>query len=529
MNLSGDATQEYFSDGITEEITATLSRVSSLFVIARTSAFAYKGKGVKVQEISRELGVRYVLEGSVRKASGQLRVIAQLINAINGEHLWAEHYNRPLEDIFALQDEIVQKIVTTLNLQLTLQEQGLLVRKRTDNLEAYDSFLRGADYFYRSTKETNTQARTLFEKTTELDPQYAEAYAWLGYTYLMAWIQQWDLDPQNLQRAFEFVQKALVLDKTLPRTHFILSWIYTFQAKYEPAVAAAERAIALDPNDSESYLALAGVFNMFGERSTEAIELIAKSMRLNPRYRFSHSYHLGLAYSLVGRYEEAIANQKQALLRNPNWMFSHNELFLNYRVQWSSQWSQDPQTLDRAFEAAQQAVALQSTSPWSHTALSMAYLWKRQYEQASREAELARTFNPSLGTIYAGFAHTLSYLGRLEEALGLVEKAVCLNPRLPPRNLVHLGHTYYLAGRSEEAIAALKKSLNGSPADLDAQLLLAAVYSESGKEVEARAAAAEVMRINPQWSLEVWKQRVPYKDPAMLERVFIALRKAGLK
>jgi TolB-like protein/Tfp pilus assembly protein PilF len=529
VNLSGDPTQEYFSDGMTEEITSALSQISSLFVIARTSAFSYKSKAVTVQDVSHEMGVRYVLEGSARRANGQVRIIAQLIDATTGEHLWTERYDRPLTDIFTLQDEIVQKIVTTLKLQITLREQGYLVRKRTDSLEAYDSLMRGWESFYRSTKETNAQARQMFEKAAALDPQYAEAHAWLGYTYLMVSIQQWEPDPQNLRRAFEVVQKALVLDNALPRAHRMLSLIYTYQAKYEPAVAAAERAIALDPNDAESYLTLAAVFNPFGERTTEALELIEKTMRLNPRYSFSPSFHLGWAYSLVGRYEEAIAAQKQALLRNPNWLFSYVMLFFGYRSQWSSQLSQDPQTLDRGLEAAQQAVALNAASPWSHLILSQAYLWKKQYEQAGAEAERAIALNPSQGQIYAGLAHTLNFLGRQEEALGLAEKAVRLNPRLPPRSLLALGQTYYLTGRTEEAIAALKKSLNGSPADLDAHLFLAAVYSELGRDAEAQAAAAEMLRINPKWSLEVWRQRVPYKDPAMLERVFAALRKAGLK
>lgn len=325
------------------------------------------------------------------------------------------------------------------------------------------------------------------------------------------------------------MQKALALDDALPRAHIILSWVYTFQAKYQPAVAAAERAIALDPNNADGYHGLVTVFNMFGEKTAAAIELEEKAIRLNPRYPFTYAYHLGWAYHLVGRYEEAIAAQKQALLRNPNWLLSHAELFLSYRLLWSSQLSQDPQTLDQAFEAAQQMVALEAASPWVHRALSEGYLWKKQYEQSSAEVERTLVLNPSRGVFYAGLANVLNFLGRSEEALGLVEKALRLSPQLPLRNLPQLGHTYYLAGRTEEAIAALKKSLNGSPADLDAHLYLAAVYSELGQETEAQAEAAAVLQINPKWSLEVWKQRVPYKDPAMLERVFAALRKAGLK
>jgi len=272
---------------------------------------------------------------------------------------------------------------------------------------------------------------------------------------------------------------------------------YTVQAKYESAVAEAERAIALDPNRADSYVTLANVFNIFGERTAEAIELIEKAMRLNPRYLFWYSFQLGWAYSLIGRYEEALAAQKQALLHNPNWLFSHAELFVNYQLQWSSQLSQDTQTLDRGLEAAQQMVALDAASPWSHYVSGWAYLWKKQYEQANREAEQALALNPIQGMIYAGLASILSYLGQPEEALGLAEKALRLNPRLPPRNLLQLGHTYYLTGRTEEAIAALKKSLNGSPVDLDAHRLLAAVYSELGREAEAQAEATEVLRINP--------------------------------
>jgi adenylate cyclase len=178
--MSKDPEQEYFSDGLTEDLTSDLTRISSLFVIARNSAFTYKGKAVKVQDVGREMGVRYVLEGSVQKADQHVRITAQLIETTTGYHLWSEQYDRPLQDLFALQDEIVQKIVTTLKLQLTLQEQGYVVRKHTSNLEAYDAFLRGWEYNFRLTKEANVQARQMFEKAAALDPQYAEAYAFLG-------------------------------------------------------------------------------------------------------------------------------------------------------------------------------------------------------------------------------------------------------------------------------------------------------------------------------------------------------------
>jgi adenylate cyclase len=223
-NMSEDPKQDYFSNGITEVLTSDLSRISSLFVIARNTAFTYKGKAANVQEIGKELGVRYVLEGSMQRAGEQVRIVAQLVDTTTGGHLWSQRYDRPFTDIFALQDEIVQKIVTTLKLQLSLQEQGHIVRKTTDNLEAYDAFLRGLEYFYRFTQETNAQARQMFEKALALDPQYAQAYAGLSSTYRM----EWDLrsDPQTLERAFELAQQAVALDDSLPAAHLVLGLVY---------------------------------------------------------------------------------------------------------------------------------------------------------------------------------------------------------------------------------------------------------------------------------------------------------------
>jgi TolB-like protein/DNA-binding winged helix-turn-helix (wHTH) protein len=215
-NMSGDREQEYFSDGITDGLTTALSRLPDLFVIARTSAFTYKGKAVKVQDVSRELGVKYLLEGSVEKAGGQVRITAQLVDATTGEDLWAEQYERPLRDIFVLQDEVVGRIVTTLKLQLTLEERGILVRKQTDNPEAYDDFLRGQERYWALTKQGNAQARKMFEKAIELDPRYADAYVALGFAHLLDYILQWISDPHALDRAFQMAQRAVALDDSLP-------------------------------------------------------------------------------------------------------------------------------------------------------------------------------------------------------------------------------------------------------------------------------------------------------------------------
>src|SRR5882672_1873372 len=192
VNMSEDPKQDYFSDGLTEDLTSDLSQVSSLFVISRNSAFTYKGKAVKLPEVSRELGVRYVVEGSVRKAGDQVRITAQLVDAAQDQHLWSERYDRPLTEIFALQDEIRQKIVTALRVKLTPEEQERFQRAPTNNLEAYDYYLRGLESFlralYERKKEANAQARQMFEKAIELDPKYAGAYAGLGQTYFIDWV-----------------------------------------------------------------------------------------------------------------------------------------------------------------------------------------------------------------------------------------------------------------------------------------------------------------------------------------------------
>ena len=329
-NMSGDTGQEYFSDGITEELTASLSRLSSLFVVSRNSAFFYKGKGVRLRDLSQELGVQYVMEASVRKAAGQVRITAQLIDATADRHLWSERYDRPLTDIFALQDEIVQQIVTTLKLQITLREQGTLVRKTTDNLEAYDYYLRGVEAVNRYTKEANAQARQMFEKALELDPQYAQAYALLGFTYFSEWVWQWNPDPQNLERAFTWAQQAVALDDTLPQVHDTLGLIYQYKKQFEPAKAEFERAIALDPNLTDAYVHLGTVLLVAGQLE-EAVRLMEKGIRLNPRQpRPIQLNFLGLAYMGLGRHEEGITTLKRALSLDPNLLFAHVNLAVTY-------------------------------------------------------------------------------------------------------------------------------------------------------------------------------------------------------
>jgi len=528
VNMSKDPDQEYFSDGLTEVLTSDLSKISSLFVIARNSAFTYKGKAVRVQEVGREMGVRYVLEGSVQKADQRVRITAQLIDATTGYHLWSEQYDRPLQDLFALQDEIVQQIVTTLKLQLTLREQGYIVRKRTDNLEAYDFFLRGVEYFWRTTKEANTQARRMYEKAIALDPQYAEAYAWLGVTYMLEWVWRWSADPQTLERALVLAQQAVALDNSLPIAHSVLSLVYAQKQQYDQAIAEGERAIALDPNNANSYIVQAEALNWAG-RPEEALRAVERAIRLNPRYPPDYLRELGWTYQMTGRYAEAIATAKEVISRSPDYLAAHLILAGSYLGQWVSQQSPTAQTLGPAVVAVQRALALNDSFHWSHIHLGSIYLHQQQYEQALAEMERAVALAPNDAWSYAALAEVLSCMGKTENALEAAARALRLKFVVVDAHLASVGAAYTVAGRYEEARAPLQRFLSRYPNFLLARLMLAVVYNELGQAAEARAEVAEVLRLNPQFSLAVHSQRMPIKDPATLERHLAALRKAGLK
>jgi adenylate cyclase len=381
-NMSEDPEQEYFSDGITEDLITDLSKISGLFVIARGSAFIYKGKAAKIAEVGRELGVRYVLEGSVRKANSRVRITAQLVDATTGGHLWAERYDRDLKDIFALQDEVTQKIVAALAVKLTADEKKRLMRKYTDNIDAYDFYLQGAEYQNRYTKEANVQARQLFKRAVGLDPEFAMAHAALGFTHFHEWTFGWSRDPQPLEHAFELAQLTLDLDDSLPLGHHLLGKVYLWKKQHEKAIAELKKAIAFSPNDADQLV---------------------------------------------------------------------------------------------------------------------------------------------------GLGYILNFTGRPEDALGLVKKAMRLNPMYPAYYLWELGHSYFLTGRYEEAIETLNKVLDRNSDFMPAHAYLAASYSEIRREEEARAEVAEIKRLSPQISLEAMRQRLPYKDQAGMERLFDRMRKAGLK
>ncbi|MCZ6863809.1 MAG: adenylate/guanylate cyclase domain-containing protein, partial [Alphaproteobacteria bacterium] len=257
-NMSNDPEQEYFADGIAEDIITTLSKISELLVIARNSTFAYKGRSPDVRQVAQELGVRYVLEGSVRKAASRVRITAQLIDATTGHHVWADRFDRGLEDVFAVQEEITQEIVTALEVNLTRGEDVRLWRKRSGTPKAYEHYLRGLDHYHRVTRATNAQARQEFERAIEISPDFAAAYHYLGWVHgtdgLFGWSES---AKESLEKALELADKAITLDDTLADAYAVRACVLMVQRDGENAVAEAKRAVALNPNGAEVHHVLA--------------------------------------------------------------------------------------------------------------------------------------------------------------------------------------------------------------------------------------------------------------------------------
>jgi adenylate cyclase len=329
-NIGGDPKEEYFGDGLTDEIITALSKVPHLFVIARNSTFRYKDKPVKVQQVAEELGVRYVLEGSVRRAEERVRITVQLIDALKGHHVWAERYDRLVKDIFVVQDEITMKILKALQVKLTAGEKASLIGKGTDNLEAYQKCLKALEEYERFSREGNILARQLCEEAIALDPDYPSAYRILGWTHFSDATYGWSKSrSESFKKAVELAQKTLELDDTQAAAHCLLGMIYLFQRQYDRAIAEGERAVSISPNGTHFNAILALILNYTG-RPEEGIEYVQKAMRLSPIYPAWFLHRLGMAYRLTGRYDEAIEALKRYRERNPEHVHSYTELAIAY-------------------------------------------------------------------------------------------------------------------------------------------------------------------------------------------------------
>jgi adenylate cyclase len=324
-NLSRDPEQAYFSDGLTEDLITDLSQLSGLFVTARHAVFPYKGRPAPPRQVARDLGVRYVLEGSVRRAANRVRINAQLIDASTGFHLWAQRYDRDLEDIFALQDEIVHTIVTALDVRLTARESASIGRRYTDNLEAYDLFLQAREGFWRRTREGAAQARTSLERAIALDPKFAAAHALLAEIWRSEWWYGWRDEEDALDRALELAREGVALDDGLPFAHMFLGWIHLWRKEHDQAIAEAQRCLALDPNNAEGHARLGHILDQAG-RPAEGLPLIQTAMRLDPHYPFLYIFWLAHAFHSLERYDEAIAAYRRTIGRNPDFVYARAQL-----------------------------------------------------------------------------------------------------------------------------------------------------------------------------------------------------------
>jgi adenylate cyclase len=326
-NMSDDPKQEYFSDGITENIITALSKTPKLFVIARNSTFTYKDKPVKVQQVAEELGVRYILEGSVQKTEDRIRITVQLIDAVSGKHMWAERYDRDLKDLFALQDEITIKILTALRVKLTEGEQVAL---DTNNLDAYLKYLQARKQQQRRTKEGNALAQKLMEEAIELDPEYATGYLTLSATHLLDIMYGSSTSPkQSMQTAEELVQKAISLSGVNADARVYLARIYLMKRQYNEAIAEGKRAVEMAPNSAFAHAALASTLK-YVEKQEEAITLYKKAIRLSPISDSWYYAGLGDCYGMLGRYEEAISALKKTISLSPESPWYHCLLAANY-------------------------------------------------------------------------------------------------------------------------------------------------------------------------------------------------------
>jgi TolB-like protein/Flp pilus assembly protein TadD len=548
-NMSDDPKQEYFSDGITEDLITDLSKISGLFVIARNSTFTYKGKPVKVQQVAEELGVRYVLEGSVRKAGDKVRINAQLVDATTGHHLWAERLDGQLGDIFALQDSFTRKIVSALALKLTEDEQKKLTYKYTDNVEAYDAYLKGREHFITLTRDGLVKAVGYYEKAVELDPDYSPAHAGLANTYQTSISRNLTKElgwPDARSRVKKHLQMAM--KNPTPYAHYAVAKTRLYQRRYDEAIAEAERAIALDPNYPDGYLMMGWILTFAG-KSAEAIDYFKRTMRLDPGYPGACLYVLGLAQYCLKQYEEAATSFEKSLKLNPG--YGPWPLAITYAQLGRGQEAAD--ILVKYFEKRGWLVALiENTFPYwpfkeqkdlDHWAEGLRKsglmrpwnpVYRREYDKAIADAEQSIALNPNDAKAQYAMGESLVFAGRSAEAVDYLERAIILDPKYPGYYMFALGVAQFCLERYEEAASSLeigllsKRKMHSRPP----MWLLAATYAHLGRQQEAEEVLTKYMKKRGYKDYTV--ERVlkyylhAFKDSRDTERFAQGLQKAGL-
>jgi adenylate cyclase len=312
-NMSGDPSQEYFSDGLTEQIINGLSKVYNLFVIARNSSFAYKGKAINIKQIAKELGVRYILEGSVQRAGERVRITAQLIDAATDYHMWSESYDRDLSDIFALQDEITLKLISSMQVNLTDGEQARLYKDEFKDIKTADKWFKGLECFYRLNKQDIAKARILFEQAIKIEETSASLFAVIGWTHLFDFVYGWSESPlDSFGKIEKNTNKAIALNNTLDGPHILLGWIHLFKKDHDKAIKSLKQAIILNPNGADA-LAHFGFISYLAGNIEAAIRNLKKAFRLNPLPPSFYYHFLGAAYHSDRQNDKALEILNQGI------------------------------------------------------------------------------------------------------------------------------------------------------------------------------------------------------------------------
>jgi adenylate cyclase len=551
VNMSDDPKQEYFSDGITDDLITDLSKISGLFVIARNSTFTYKGKPVKVQRVAEDLGVRYVLEGSVRKADKKVRINAQLIDATTGQHLWAERYDGSLGDIFALQDRFTKKIVSALAVQLTGNDQSLLASRDTASVEAYDAYLRGWEFMRRDTRDDLVKAVSCFKEAVELDPDFSRGHTALSLAYNLTMTRGWDVDLGWFD-ASSLAQKHLKIaaKNPTPLVHREASGKYLYRRQYMEAITEAERALALNPNDPESQWTM-GRALVFAGRSAEALEYIKWAIRLNPNYPDRYLSYLGIVQYMRGQYQEAMISLERGQKLDPDTVSGAGPIWLGAtyaqlgndekaakvlgdylkRKHWYggipieyvfSYWPfKELKDLDHFADGLIKAGL---PVPWNP-------VFRRKYKEALVKAGTLLAADPNNPENQYLMGQVLIFIGRPVEAIDHIKKAMNLKPKYQAYYLMTLGNAQFCAEQFEEATKTLETYHRRNPYG-QRRWVLAAAYAYLGRQKEAADSLKKAMQGKEYIDYNVEKvvryMNFPFKNQRDTKRFAEGLRKAGL-
>jgi len=526
VNLSGDPDQDYFSDGMTDDIITCLSKNSQLHVIARTSVFTYKERQADIQQISRELGAGYLVEGSIYRQESTIKVNVTLIDAQTEGSIWAEAFESEIENTFDVFHEISRQIAAALIVGYKDAEMTRSRHLHAGNMTAYDLYWRALACSDR-TKEGNAERRKFLNQAIRQDPGFAAAYAHLGITHIQDFDSGWNKDPEAVEEAMRLAKKAIASDRSLSDAHRLLAYIYLIRGQNTQAVTEAQWTATLEPNDPEAHRLIGMVLINTGD-PRQGIDRIETAMSLDPRNPVRDLYQLGRAYLSMGHYKRAAVFHNRLLTHDPNYVYAYIELSSNYLLQWITLQHAGPQVLDDAMEMARRASSLDSSSSTAYSVLCGIHLWKKEHDTAISYANRLIDLSPRSPDSYIKLANVLNCAGRLKDSLDALERAKRFSPPGSEPYLFELARTYRLLGRYDEALSLQKRYLDENPGSSDSHYEMTVIYVALGEMESARKEALNLMAVFPQFTTTLWSQRVPYSNPIQTQRDVAALRKAGV-